>query len=142
MWADSLQFAERRYLLLLLIWAVTSLVLGALLIAWLRTRSWRSPLLQQFSIQASIWGVAEGALSVTLLSRLGQRDLAGATRLDRMVWLSIGLDMGFILAGSALIWSGTRVGQRAGLIGTGAGIVLQGSALAVLHLMLAAQLSR
>ena len=81
-------------------------------------------------------------MALLLLSRLHLRDLAGATRLDRLLWLSIGLDIGLVLAGCAFIWSGSRGDKRAALLGTGAGVAVQGAALATLHLSLAMQISR
>lgn len=141
-WADTVQYAERTHLLLLLTWGVSSVLLGSLTLAWLRSRGWQSALLQQFATQVVLWGMVESTIAFVLWRRIALRDLAGATRLDRMVWLGIGLDIGFVLAGLALIWSGSRDRQRPGLIGTGAGVVLQGAALAALHLTLAAHISR
>lgn len=75
-------------------------------------------------------------------SRLAARDIAGATRLDRVLWLNIGLDAGYVLVGVALVLVGWRLGRRLGLVGAGIGLVVQGCALVVLDLILAAQISR
>ena len=141
MWADTLQSLERSYLLQLLAWAMASVLIGTITLAWIKHRNWQTVLLQRFSMQTTLWGFVESAFAILLLSRLSLRDLAGAIRLDRMVWLSIGLEIGLVLAGFALVWSGSRA-QRAARVGTGGAIVLQGAALATLHLVLAAQLSR
>ena len=141
MLADTLQSLERSYLFQLLAWAMASVLIGTVMLAWIKHRSWQTVLLQRFSLQTALWGVMESVVALLLLTRLSPRDLAGAIRLDRMVWLSIGLEIGLVLVGFAFVWSGSRA-QRAALVGTGGAIVLQGAALATLHLALAAQLSR
>jgi hypothetical protein len=74
--------------------------------------------------------------------QLAPRDVSGATRLDRLLWLNIGLDIGYVLVGTTLIIAGWRAARHLGLVGAGLGILVQGSALALLALMLATQVSR
>jgi hypothetical protein len=73
---------------------------------------------------------------------LAPRDLAGATRLDRLLWLTIGLDIGFVLIGLTLVATGWRLGRRLGLVGAGTAVVVQGTALLLLDLLIASQISR
>jgi hypothetical protein len=47
-----------------------------------------------------------------------------------------------VLVGMALALTGWRLGRRLGLVGAGIGVVVQGGALMVLDLILAAQISR
>jgi len=70
------------------------------------------------------------------------RDLAGATRLDRFLWLNIGLDAGYVLVGGTLLVLGWRLARRMGLVGAGLAVIVQGAALALLDLVLAGQISR
>jgi sulfite exporter TauE/SafE len=70
------------------------------------------------------------------------RDIGSATRLDRILWLNIGLDAGYVLVGLTLGIVGWRLGRRLGLVGAGIGVLVQGTALAVLDLVLAAHISR
>ena len=65
-----------------------------------------------------------------------------ATRLDRLLWLNIGLDGGYVLAGVTLAAVGWRLARSLGAVGAGLGIVVQGLALGVLDLLLATQISR
>src|SRR6476661_4984132 len=102
MWADTLLLAEGAHLLRLLAWGAASLLVGSALLAWLRTGARRSTLLEQFAIQTAGWGAAEIALAAVARTSLGIRDLAGATRLDRLLWLNIGLDAGYMMFGLAL----------------------------------------
>ena len=67
---------------------------------------------------------------------------AGATRLDRLLWLNIGLDGGYVLVGLTLVSVGWRLAKRLDLVGAGIGVVLQGLALALLDMVLAVQISR
>lgn len=142
MWADTLLAVERAHLLRLVLWGSASLVLGATLLAFLKARRQRSPLLQQFAIQTAAWGAIELGLAANGLRTLALRDLAGATRLDRFLWLNIGLDAGYVLVGITLLIAGWRIGRRPGLVGAGLGVVVQGTALAILDMGLASQISR
>jgi Family of unknown function (DUF6992) len=73
---------------------------------------------------------------------LHMRDLAGAARLERLVWLNIGLDAGYVAAGAMLAGAAWWLARRAGPVGAGVGIVVQGLALVVIDLQLAAAVSR
>jgi len=142
MWADTLLAAERAHLLRLALWGAASLLIGTALVAMLRLGRPRSPLLKHFGIQTGAWGAVELGVALLLLRSLALRDLSGATRLDRRVWMNIGLDVGYVLVGITLVVIGWRAVRRFGLVGAGMAIVLQGAALAVLDLLLAGQISR
>ena len=142
MWADTLLAAERAHLLRLALWGAASLLIGTALVAVLRLGRPRSPLLVHFGIQTGAWGAVELGVALLLLPSLALRDLSGATRLDRRVWMNIGLDVGYVLVGITLVVIGWRAVRRFGLVGAGMAIVLQGAALAVLDLLLAGQISR
>jgi hypothetical protein len=144
MWADTLLAAERAHLLRLLAWGAMSVLVGTALLAWHLIRGRGTSLIQHFAIQTVAWGVAELAFGATAYASLELRNLAGATRLDRFLWLNIGLDIGFVLVGLVLIVTGWRfgAGRRNGVVGAGVGVVVQGAALFLLNLMLATQISR
>ena len=59
-----------------------------------------------------------------------------------MLWLNIGLSIGFVLVGLTLVVLGWRAVRRLGLVGAGIAVALQGTALALLDLVLAGQVSR
>ena len=142
MWADTLQAAERAHLLRLLVWGAASVLSGTALLAWLRVGARHSPLLTHFAIQVAAWGAVDAIIAAALMLQIAPRDIASATRLDRILWLNIGLDTGYTLVGITLIMAGWRTGRRLGLVGAGIGVVVQGSALVWLDLMLATQISR
>ena len=142
LWADTLEAAERAHLLRLLVWAAASVLVGTALLAWLRVGARQSPLLRHFAIQAAAWGAVDAMIAAAMISQVAPRDIASATRLDRVLWLNIGLDGGYVLVGLALIMAGWRLGRRFGLVGAGIGVTVQGAALALLDLVLAAQISR
>src|SRR5215212_11442658 len=142
MWADTLLAAERAHLLRLAIWGGTSVIVGGTLLALLRLRRDRASLLDHFAIQTLAWGAIDLTLALTGRRAVELRDLAAATRLDRFVWLNIGLDAGYVMVGLTLSMIGWRVARRPGLVGAGLGVVVQGAGLAVLDLALAAQISR
>lgn len=142
MWADTLLAAERAHALRLLAWGAVSVLAGTALLAWLRARAYRSPLLEHFAIQTAAWGTVELLFAYVAQRGLAMRDLSAATRLDRLLWLNIGLDVGYALVGLALLVAGWRLGRRLGLVGAATGVLVQGTALLALDLMLAAQISR
>lgn len=142
MWADTLQAAERAHLLRLMLWAAASILAGTAVLAWLRVRGHQSDLLKHFAFQAAAWGAVIGLAAVWRLPHLAPRDIASATRLDRLLWLKIGLDIGAVAIGTTLGAMGLRLGRRMKLVGAGMGVVVQGCAMALLDLLLAAQISR
>ena len=142
MWADTLLAAERTHLLRLALWGAASLLVGTALMVVLAVGRPKSSLLKHFGIQTSAWGAVELGVALVLLRSLALRDLAGATQLDRMLWMNIGLDLGYALVGISLAVIGWRAVQRLGLLGAGIAIVLQGGALAVIDGLLAGQISR
>jgi hypothetical protein len=105
-------------------------------------RGHRSALLDHFAIQTGVWGALILALALAGRRHLELRDLAGATRLDRILWLNIGLDTGYVMVGITLLVVGWRVMRRLGLVGAGLAVMVQGSALALLDLVFASQISR
>lgn len=142
MWADTLLAAERAHLLRLTVWGGVSLVLGTTLLVLMKIRRQGVALLDHFAIQTAVWGAIDLALAANGLRTLVLRDHAGATRLDRFLWLNIGLDGGYVMVGLALLIAGWRLDRRHGLIGAGLGITVQGIALAILDVGLASQISR
>jgi len=142
MWADTLLAVERAHLLRLMLWGGVSLVLGGTLLVYLRLRGQRLALLDHFAIQTAAWGAIDLALAANGLRTLARRDLAGATHLDRVVWLNIGLNAGYVMVGLTLLIVGWRIARRPGLVGAGLGVVVQGVALAILDIGLASQITR
>lgn len=141
-WADSLLALERLHVLKLLLWGGLCAVGGSTLLAWLRLRRSDSPLLQHFGIQTAAWGVIDVAIALWARGGLALRDHQAAIALDRFVWFNAGLDVGYVAVGATLIWCGLALGRRLGLVGAGVGVIVQGLALAVLDLQLAASIVR
>ena len=80
--------------------------------------------------------------SCTTSSRTACATATRATRLDRILWLNIGLDAGYVMVGITLIVLGGKLARRTGFIGAGLAVIVQGLALALLDLVLAGQISR
>ena len=142
MWSDTLLAIERAHLLRLLVWAGGSVVVGTGLYAVLTLRHVGSALLRHFAIQTFAWGLVNVAIAGTGILRLAERDLASATQLDRLLWLSAGLDVGVLLVGLTLALTGWTLARRLGLVGAGMGVILQGAGLLVLDLRFIAITSR
>jgi hypothetical protein len=134
MWSDTLLALERAHLLRFLLWGGMSIVAGTGLLAWITMSRYRSVLLRAFAIQTAAWGLIVLTIAGMRLLRVEDRDLGAATLLDRMLWLSVGLDIGLIVAGITLAVAGWTIGRRLAAVGAGVGIVVQATGLLVLDL--------
>jgi Family of unknown function (DUF6992) len=141
MWSDTLLRAEYWHLTQLLAWSATSVLVGGTALLLMVVRRAPSPLVNGFATQCVLWGTVTGVGGWVTRNALAARDLAGALRLDRLVWFSSGLDIGLLAVGATLILCGWRLGGRMTLVGAGAGIATQGLALLVLQLGFALRLS-
>lgn len=142
MWSDTLLAAERSHLIRVALWAATSAALGMAVVAIIAVRRVAAPIVLWFGIQTLIWGSLELIISAVRWSALSMRDVAGATRLDRLTWLGIGLDVGIIGAGVAAAIIAWRYKRHPGVFGGGLGVVVQGLGLLVLELTFASILTR
>jgi uncharacterized protein DUF6992 len=131
MWADTLLAAERTHLDQLLAWGGASAVVGLVLLLT-AGKPRRSPLIFHFAVQSVAWGTAVFVVAMMHLRSLTLRDLTGATRLDRMLWLNLGLDTGYVAVGIAVAMCAWLLGRREGGVGAGVAIVVQGLALALI----------
>jgi hypothetical protein len=141
MWADALLALERTHLLRLTLWGGASVLVGTLLLALLAVRTQRSPLLQHFAIQTAAWGAVDLAIAAWARTGHALRDLDGATRLVNILWLNVGLDIGYAAVGLTLALAAWRLGPRWGAVGAGIGVIVQGLALALLDLVLLAEIA-
>jgi hypothetical protein len=130
-WADTLLAAERSHLHQLLLWGGGSCGVGAILLL-IAGRPRRSPIVFHFAAQSIAWGAVILAVGASGLQSLQLRDLGGATRLDRLLWLNLGLDTGYVAVGAAIALSAWLLGRRYGGVGAGVAIIVQGLALAII----------
>jgi len=141
-WADVILSAERQYLLRVLGWGALSILLGTALVVLLAARRIRSPLLTHFALQTVAWGAVIALIAGAAWSGVHLRDVGGAARLERLLWMRIGLDVGLVGVGATLIFTGRTTGRRMHFIGAGVAIVVQGMALLLLDLQFAGMVSR
>jgi len=141
-WSDSLLAAERQHLLRLLLWSALSIVAATSIFVILAARRARSPLLVHFALQTAAWGAVFGAIAIVQLGHLQLRDISGAVRLDRVLWMNIGLEVGYVLMGAAIALLGRALTRSMAAVGAGTAIVVQGLALLVIDLQFAALVSR
>lgn len=131
MWADALLAAERAHLHQLMVWGGASCTIGVLLLLTIG-RPRRSPIVFHFGAQSVAWGAVILAVGASGLRSLQLRDLGAATRLDRFLWLNLGLDTGYVAVGAAIALSAWLLGRRYGGVGAGVAIIVQGLALALI----------
>jgi hypothetical protein len=136
MWADTLLALERGHLLRLVTWGGLSVLAGTALFTWLTVRHIGAPLVRHFAIQTAAWGAVNLLICLWASRGVALRDYAGAQRLLNELWLNLGLDAGYIAVGITLAITAWRWGARAGGIGAGMGIIVQGLALLLLDLRL------
>ena len=132
MWSDTFLLYERAHLQRLLLWGLASAICGLALLAVTRRTRLRSPLLFHFAFQTAAWGLIDLVLAGNAWRSLALRDLQSATQLDRFLWLNVGLDAGYIAAGTVLAAAAWLLDRRAGGIGAGIAIVVQGVGLLLL----------
>jgi hypothetical protein len=141
-WADTLLNAERQYVARTLAWAALSIVAATAIAVVLAARRVKSPILAQFAVQLGGWGLALGLIAALQWQGLHLRDLASATRLERATWARAGFDAGIVGMGVLLASASRVLGHSLAGMGAGAGLALQGAALLILDLQLAAAVSR
>jgi len=141
-WADIILSAERLYLLRVLAWSALSIILGTTVVVVLTARRIRSPLLSAFSLQTIAWGILIALIAGASWQGLHLRDVGGAARLERLLWMRIGLDIGCIAVGATLALAGRATQRRMYLIGAGIAVTVQGLALLLLDLQFAGLVSR
>jgi len=142
MWSDTLLAAERSHLIRIVIWAVTSAVVGTAFVTIVSVRRANAPIVVWFAIQTLVWGSVELIIAAARWSALGMRDVSAATRLDRLTWLAIGVDVGIIAAGVTAASMAWRLTRNLRAFGGGLGVVVQGLGLLVLDLTFAVILAR
>lgn len=142
MFADTLLAFERAHLVRLLAWGAGSVLAGTLLLALVAARraAGPAPLLWHFAVQTVAWGAIDLALALWAQRGLALRDNAGARALERLLWLNLGLDVGYVAVGVTLALTGWIVGRRLGAVGAGLGVVVQGAALFLLDVLFVQQI--
>ena len=142
MWSDTLLLAERTQLIRLLLWAMTSAVLGTALVTIITLRRLAAPIIRGFAIQTTVWGVLEVMAAVVRWQMLAMRDVSSARRLDHLTWFTVGLDVGIVGVGVTALVVAWLSRQRLNLTGAGLGIIVQGLGLLVLDLTFASTIAR
>lgn len=150
MWSDVVLGIERLHLLRWLFWGVISTLGGTGLYVLAVTRTRGSPLIRRFASVCAALGAVELIIGAIEYHRLALRDLAGASRLERLAWLQLGLYLGVVAVGVTTWVVSKMVTSRAGssaeaalpAVGAGLAIALHGFALATLELLLLSAISR
>ena len=142
MWSDTLLHAEQQHLLRLMLWAALSILAATAIVATISVRHVRSPFLRHFALQMALWGTAIGVIAMWEWRGLHLRDVSGAARLERLLWLNIGLDAGFVGMGLLLAFSARVLARHVPAVGAGAAIVVQGLGLLLIDLQFASLVSR
>ncbi len=145
MWSDALLIAERNHLLRLLLWGAACVLVGTVLILFLmvaRRADDRSPLLRHFAVILAGLGLLELLIGLWRWQGLAYRDLGSYTSFDRLLWLNVGLDAGYVGVGVAIALTGWLGARRLGPVGGGLGVAVHGLALLLLHSTLLSVLAR
>src|SRR3982751_4045932 len=125
MWSDTLLAAERTQLIRLVLWAMTSAVLGTVLVTAITLRRVAAPIILGFAIQTLVWGSLELVAAVVRWQALAMRDVSSARRLDHLTWFAVGLDLGIVGVGVTALVVAWLSRQRLNLPGAGLRIILQ-----------------
>jgi hypothetical protein len=142
MWSDTLLLAERTQLIRLVLWAMTSAVVGTVLVTILTLRRLAAPIIRGFAIQTLVWSALEVMAAVVRWQMLAMRDVSSARRLDHLTWFTVGLDGGIVGVGVTALVVAWSSGRRLDVTGAGLGIIAQGLGLLVLDLTFASTIAR
>ena len=150
MWSDVLQHAERLHFLRLCLWGALSTFAGTGLLVIGHVRAGRSTLISRFAWVCGSLGAVELLIAAIAYRSVRLRDIAGATRLDRLAWFQLGLYLGLAGVGLTLALASRVMTLRSGepgerslaALGAGVAMALHGLALATLELLLIADVSR
>ncbi|AHG88823.1 hypothetical protein J421_1286 [Gemmatirosa kalamazoonensis] len=140
MWSDTFLSLERAHFYRIVVWGAACVVVGTALLALAVARRQRVPLVRHFALQTAGWGAVDVALALLALRQLRLPDYAAATRFDRFVWWSLGIDLGGVAVGATLALAGWLLGRRLGAVGAGLGVAVQGLALAAIDLVVIGQI--
>jgi hypothetical protein len=130
---------ERGHLERLLCWAIASAIGGLAALA-LAPRTRQPAFWRHLGIQCVAWGAVDAAIVALAWRGHVPREVGGAIALDRVLWLNIGLDVGYAMVGATLVILAWQAPRRPGLAGAGAAVVVQGLVLAALDAYLSARI--
>lgn len=142
MWADSFLRAEQQHVLLLLLWGATTVLTATLIAIVLATQRRASSLLAQFATQLAVWGLAVAIVAGVEWHGIHLRDVASATRVERLLWMRIGFDVGIAGMGGVLAAVGRIAARSPRATGAGIAIILHGLALFAIDVQFASRVSR
>jgi hypothetical protein len=126
----------------MLFWAGVSILAGTAAAVTVAAQRIRSPLLTHFGLQMTGWGIVVGAIAAIGWRGSHLRDVSSAARLERLLWMSIGLDVGYVAVGAVLAVAAWALARKMAGIGAGIAIVVHGVALLLMDLQFAAAVSR
>lgn len=141
------QRAERDHLKRLGIWGLTNVVAGGALLAMgspaVSPLEAPPPALRGFGIQSIGWGGINLAIAgIGLITSSSDVDLTREAALAaeddnaKVLWVNVGLDVGYMMAGGVLVAAGTSGAQPAvDWMAHGAGVMTQGLGLLVLDVV-------
>ena len=126
MWADTLMALERMHLERMLVWGLMSFGSGSAILALVVLRHMPAALLKNFALQMAVWGAIIALFAMRGINQLHLRDFAGAQAVVSLLWLNVGLAVGFVATGLVLMIASWRWQQGSSVIGAGLAIVLHG----------------
>jgi hypothetical protein len=141
-WSDTFLHAEQQHVLRLLLWAGLSVVAATAIAMLMAMRRVRSGLLSHFAMQMALWGLVIGVIAALEWRGVHLRDLSGAARAERLLWMNIGFDAGFVGMGVVLGLCGRLLARNSAAVGAGVGILVQGFGLLLIDLQFASMVSR
>lgn len=142
MWADSFLRAEQQHVLLFLLWGASTVLSATLIAIVLATQRRASSLLAQFATQLAVWGLVVAIVAGIEWHGIHLRDVASATRVERLVWMRVGFDVGVVGMGGLLVVVGRIVARSPRATGAGIAIIVHGLALFAIDAQFASRVSR
>lgn len=142
MWADSFLRVEQQHVFSLLLWGASTVLCATIIAITLAAQNRRSPLLVHFATQLAVWGILATIVAGMEWHGIHLRDVASATRVERLMWLRTGFDIGVVGMGVTLAAVGRILARNPGASGAGMAIIMHGLALFAVDVRFVSAVSR
>lgn len=142
MWADTFLGVEQRHVFSLLFWGASTVLCATILATTLAVQSRKSAFLAHFAIQLAVWGMLAIIIGAIEWHGIHLRNVASATRVEHLMWLRTGLDIGVVGIGLSLAATGRVLGRTPAVSGAGIAIIVHGLALFAIDVQFVGAVSR
>ena len=142
MWADTFLVIEQQHAFSLLLWGASTVLCATIVATTLAAQHRKSTLLVHFATQLAVWGILAIIVGAIEWHGIHLRTVDSATKVEHVMWLRTGLDVGVVGIGATLVAAGRILARHPGVSGAGIAIVVHGLALFAIDVQFVSAVSR